>query len=52
MLVLSLLMAFGTHVFLPFMQPWGLLIVGVMSVTLQLTSRWIPHDQRQKIEVS
>jgi hypothetical protein len=49
---LSLLMAFITHIFLPFMQPWGLLIVGVMSVTLQLTSRWIPHEQRQKIEVS
>jgi hypothetical protein len=52
MLALSLLVAFLTHLFLPFMQPWGLLIVGVMSVTLQLTSRWIPHDQRQKIEVS
>lgn len=52
MLGLSLLMAFLTHVFLPFMQPWGLLIIGVMSVTLQLTARWIPHDQRQKIEVS
>lgn len=52
MLALSLLVAFGTHVFLPFMQPWGLLIIGVMSVTLQLTSRWIPLDQRQKIEVS
>ncbi len=52
MLFLSLLVAFGTHVFLPFMQPWGLLIVGVMSVTLQMTSRWIPTDQRQKIEVS
>ncbi len=49
---LSLLMAFLTHLFLPFMQPCGLLIVGVMSVTLQLTSRWIPQDQRQKIEVS
>jgi hypothetical protein len=49
---LSLLMAFLTHVFLPFMQPWGLLIIGVMSVTLQLTSRWVPTDQRQKIEVS
>lgn len=49
---LSLVMAFATHIFLPFMQPWGLMIIGVMSVTLQLTSRWIPHDQRQKIEVS
>jgi len=52
MLALSLLVAFGAHVFLPFMQPWGLLIVGVMSVTLQLTARWIPTDQRTKIEVS
>jgi hypothetical protein len=52
MLGLSLLMAFLTHLFLPFMQPWGLLIIGVMSVTLQLTSRWVPLDQRQKIEVS
>ncbi len=52
MLGLSLLMAFATHVFLPFMQPWGLLIVGVMSITLQLTSRWVPTEQRHKLEVS
>jgi hypothetical protein len=52
MLGMSLLFAFLTHVFLPFMQPWGLLIIGVMSVTLQLTSRWVPTEQRQKVEVS
>jgi hypothetical protein len=29
-----------------FPQPWGLMLAGVIAVTIQLASPWVPHEQR------
>jgi len=34
--------------FWPFPQPWGYMVAGIMSISVQLTSTWLPYQERSQ----